>query len=95
MLMAAVDGIQNKIHPGPSLDRDPYTPEQLSTSFQPVPASLSISLTALEEDGEFLLRGDVFTPEFIQAWIAHKRIMDVDSLRRHPHPLEIAAYFEM
>lgn len=95
MLMAAVDGIQNKIHPGPSLDPDPYMPDQLSTSFQPVPASLSISLAALEEDGEFLLRGDVFTPEFIQAWIVHKRMMDVDALRRHPHPLEVAAYFEM
>ncbi len=95
MLMAAVDGIQNKIHPGPALDPDPYTSEELSTSFQPAPASLSAALSALEDDGEFLLRGDVFTPEFLQAWITHKRMFDVDALRRHPHPLEIAAYFEM
>lgn len=95
LLMAAIDGIQNKIHPGPSLDPDPYASEELSTSFQPAPASLSAALSALEEDGEFLLRGDVFTPEFLQAWIAHKRMFDVDALRRHPHPLEIAAYFEM
>ena len=95
LLMAAIDGIQNKIHPGPSLDPDPYTSEELSTSFQPAPASLSAALTALEEDGEFLLRGDVFTPEILQAWIAHKRLVDVDALRRHPHPLEISAYFEM
>lgn len=95
MLMAAVDGIQNKTHPGPSLDPDPYTSEELSTSFQPVPASLADALVALEEDGEFLLRGDVFTPEFLQKWIAHKRLFEVDTLRRQPHPLEVAAYFEM
>ncbi len=95
MLMAAVDGIQNKIQPGPALDPDPYASAELSTSFQPAPASLSVALSALEEDGEFLLRGDVFAPEFLQAWIAHKRMADVDALRRHPHPLEVAAYFEM
>lgn len=95
LLMAAVDGIQNKTHPGPSLDPDPYSSEQLATSFQPTPASLSESLNALEEDGEFLLRGDVFTPEFLQSWIEHKRLFDVDVLRRQPHPSEIEAYFDM
>lgn len=95
MLMAAVDGIQNKTHPGPALDPDPYTSEEQTTSFQSVPANLADALMALEEDGEFLLRGDVFTPDFLQTWIEHKRMFEVDAMRRQPHPMEMAAYFEM
>ncbi|MCC6508610.1 MAG: hypothetical protein IT423_05860, partial [Pirellulaceae bacterium] len=95
LLMAAIDGVQNKIQPGPALDPDPYTAgDELPTSYQRVPASLSSALTRLEEDGEFLLRGDVFTAEFLQSWIDHKRQVDIEALRKHPHPHEVAAYFD-
>ncbi len=61
LLMAAIDGIQNKIHPGAALDPNPYGPtDDSSTTYSRVPASLEASLTALESDGEFLLRGTFF-----------------------------------
>lgn len=95
ILMAAVDGVQNKLHPGPALDPDPYSREQLSTSYARVPASFEAALQALDEDGEFLLRGDVFLPEVLQSWILHKRMVDIQALRTQPHPHEIVAYYDV
>lgn len=95
LLMAAVDGIQNKIHPGPALEPDPYhVGGDPSTSYAHVPSSFEESLHALEEDGEFLLRGDVLTPEVLQSWIEHKRMVDIQALRHQPHPHEVAAYYD-
>ncbi len=95
LLMAAIDGIQNKIHPGAALDPNPYGPtDDSSTTYSRVPASLEASLTALESDGEFLLRGDVFSADMLESWIAHKRSKDVQSLREQPHPHEIRAYYD-
>ncbi len=100
MLMAAVDGIQNKVDPGAALDPDPYAPvsgyasESLSTSYPPCPGNLDSALEALSQDGEFLLRGDVFTPELLESWIRHKRMVDLEALRSDPHPRELQAYYD-
>ena len=73
MLMAGLDGIQNRIEPPTPVDRDLYDlpPEELAKVPQ-VPGSLNEALAALEADHEFLLKGDVFTPDVIDTWIAYK-----------------------
>ena len=95
LLMAAIDGIQNKISPGEPIDRDIYdlTPEQVE-GIPTTPASLSEALDALESDHEFLLRGDVFTDDVIRTWIQTKRENEVDALRIRPHPYEFCMYFD-
>ena len=95
MLMAGIDGIVNKIDPGDPLDVDLYalTPEQ-AAKVEQVPGSLSEVLDALETDNEFLLRGDVFTEEFIGGWLDYKRTREVDELRLRPHPYEFLMYYD-
>lgn len=96
VLMAAIDGIQNRIDPGPPLDKDIYdlTPEELS-EYPKVPESLDEALQALRDDNEFLLRGDVFTEDVIDTWIWFKESQEVNQLRQRPHPWEFAMYFDM
>ncbi len=96
MLMAGLDGITNKIHPGEPLDKDIYdlSPEELA-DVPSTPASLSDALDALEADHEFLLRGDVFTEDVIDTWISYKRENEVDALRLRPHPYEFALYYDV
>lgn len=95
MLMAAVDGIQNKIHPGEPLDKNIYDlpPEELA-KVPKTPGSLDEALNALEADHEYLLRGDVFTEDVIQTWINYKRTAEVDAVRLRPHPYEFCLYFD-
>jgi glutamine synthetase len=94
--MAAIDGIQNKLSPGPALDKDIYDlpPEEL-VDVPKTPGSLSEALAALERDHEFLLRGDVFTEDVIKTWIDYKRKNDVDALRLRPHPYEFCLYYDI
>jgi glutamine synthetase len=96
MLMAGLDGIQNKIDPGQPLDKDIYdlSPEQLK-DVPSLPGSLDESLSALEADHSFLLKGDVFTPQLIDRWISYKREKEITPLRMRPHPLEFAMYFDI
>ncbi|MDX1962336.1 MAG: type I glutamate--ammonia ligase [Pirellulales bacterium] len=96
ILMAAIDGIQNKLHPGEPLDKDIYDlpPEELSNVAK-TPASLAESLAALEDDHEFLLRGDVFTPDVIKTWIRYKREREVEAIRIRPHPFEFCLYYDI
>jgi glutamine synthetase len=96
ILMAALDGIQNKIDPGEPLDKDIYdlTPEEL-TNVPTTPGSLEEALTALRQDHEFLLRGDVFTPDVIDTWIWYKTENEVDALRLRPHPHEFCMYYDI
>jgi glutamine synthetase len=96
MLMAALDGIQNKIRPGDPLDKDIYDlqPEELA-DVPSVPRSLEESLNALKADHEFLLRGDVFTSDVIDTWIWYKRTYEVEALRVRPHPYEFALYYDV
>ncbi|RMF58272.1 MAG: type I glutamate--ammonia ligase [Calditrichaeota bacterium] len=96
MLMAGLDGIQNKIHPGEPMDKDLYdlSPEELA-EIPTTPASLSEALDALEKDHEFLLKGDVFTEDVIDTWISYKRKNEVDAVRLRPHPYEFALYYDI
>ena len=96
MLMAAIDGIQNRIDPGPPLDKDMYdlVPEELARYPQP-PVSLEASLEALREDHQFLLRGDVFNEDVIDTWIWYKTEHEVGALRQRPHPYEFAMYYDI
>ena len=95
ILMAAIDGIQNKIHPGEPLDRDIYDlpPEELA-NVPKAPGSLEEALAALERDHEFLLRGDVFTDDVIATWIRYKREKEISPMRLRPHPYEFCLYYD-
>ncbi len=96
MLLAGLDGIQNRIDPGEPLDKDIYdmSPEQLA-NVRELPATLDRALEALEADHEFLLKGDVFTTRVIERWIEYKREKEVDAVRLRPTPLEFAMYFDV
>ena len=95
ILMAGLDGIRNKIDPGDPLDKDIYdlSAEELS-AWDTVPGSLSEALDALEEDHDFLLKGDVFTQDVIDTWISYKRENEVDPVRLRPHPYEFFLYYD-
>jgi len=96
MLMAGLDGIQNKILPPDPIDKDLYDlPPEERTEVQLLPGSLAEVLDALEADHEFLLKGDVFTKDVIEMWIGYKREHEVDALRLRPHPHEFALYFDI
>jgi glutamine synthetase len=96
LLMAALDGIENRIDPGQPLDRDIYSmsPEELA-KVPSTPGSLEASLKALEKDHEFLLKGDVFTEDVIETWIEYKTLNEVDAIRMRPHPQEFKLYFDI
>lgn len=96
MLMAMIDGIQNKIHPGQPLDKDIYDlpPEELK-DIPKTPGSLEEALAALRNDHEFLLRGDVFTPDVIDTWIWYKTENEVNALKLRPHPYEFCLYADI
>jgi glutamine synthetase len=93
MLMAGLDGIENRIDPGEPLDKDIYslTPEELH-DVPSVCASLEESLDALKKDHAFLLKGDVFTDDMIETWIDYKTEREVNEMRLRPHPFEFALY---
>jgi glutamine synthetase len=96
MMMAGLDGIQNKIEPGAPLDKDIYalSPEELRSVPQ-MPGSLEEALTTLERDHEFLLRGDVFTKDAIHEWLAFKRERELNPIRMRPAPYEFYLYFDI
>src|ERR1700741_225644 len=94
LLMAGLDGVINKIEPGEPLDKNIYElpPEELK-KVPNVPGSLGEALDHLEKDHEFLLKGDVFTTDFLDMWISHKR-KEHDALRLRPHPYEFFLYYD-
>ena len=96
MLMAGLDGVQNKIDPGEPLDHDIYdlSPDELR-HVPALPSSLEGALDALEKDHEFLTRDDVFTEELIQSYIEYKRTAEVDAIRQRPHPYEFSLYYDI
>ena len=96
MLMAGLDGIQNKITPPGPLDKDLYDlPPEETAKIESTPGSLAEVLDELEQDHDFLLKGDVFTSDVIEEWIAYKRVNEVDAIRLRPHPWEFALYFDI
>ena len=96
LLMAGLDGVQNRIDPGEPLDKDIYdlSPEELK-DVPNLPGSLDEALIALENDHEFLLKGDVFSTEMIERWISYKREKEIQPLRLRPHPLEFSMYYDV
>jgi glutamine synthetase len=94
ILLAGLDGIMQGMDPGEPVDVDIYElPPELQARIRTVPGSLDAALRALEEDHEFLLRGDVFTEDFLQTWIEYKRFREVDPVRLRPHPYEFYLYY--
>ena len=96
MLMAGLDGIENKIDPGDPLDKDIYglSPEELK-DVPKMPGSLDEALECLQRDHRFLLKGDVFTEDLIQTWMEYKMQREVNAVRLRPHPMEFALYFDV
>ncbi len=96
MLMAGLDGIENKIDPGQPLDKDIYDlgPEELK-QVPSMPGSLEQALDALEADHQFLLKGDVFTEDLLTTYIDYKRSKEVDAMRLRPHPYEFSLYYDI
>jgi glutamine synthetase len=95
LMMAALDGIKNKIDPGEPLDRDIYemTPEDMK-GIPSTPGSLEEALDILEADHAFLLEGGVFTEDLVQTWIEYKRENEIDPIRLRPHPHEFSLYYD-
>ena len=96
MLMAVIDGIQNKIDPGDPLDKDIYNlpPEELA-EIPSAPGSLDEAMEALKDDQEFLLRGDVFTQDAIDMWIEYKTENEINDVKLRPHPHEFYLYYDI
>ncbi len=96
ILLAGLDGIQNKIDPGQAVDKNIYELEgNEKAKIKTVPGSLEEALEALEKDHEFLLKGDVFTRDVIETWLAYKREVEIDAVRLRPHPHEFYLYFDI
>jgi glutamine synthetase len=95
MLMAGLDGIENRIDPGEPLDKNIYDlPAEELTKIAKTPGSLNDALTALEGDHEFLLKGNVFDEDIIQTWIDYKRERELSAMAQRPHPYEFYLYFD-
>jgi glutamine synthetase len=95
MMMAGLDGIQNKIDPGEPMDKNLYDLDPIELSSIPqMPASLNEAIDALEKDHEFLLKGDVFTEDVISSWIEWKREEEITAVNSRPHPHEFFLYFD-
>ena len=96
MLMAGLDGIENKIDPGEPMDKDIYAMgrEELA-NIPTLPGSLDEALDALDADHDFMLKGDVFTQDLIDTWIEYKRENETDQLRLRPHPYELYMYYDV
>jgi glutamine synthetase len=96
MLMAVIDGIQNKIDPGDPLDKDIYNlpPEELA-EIPSAPGSLEEAIEALKADQEFLLKGDVFTQDAIDMWIEYKTENEINDVKLRPHPHEFYLYYDI
>ncbi|HYG97900.1 MAG TPA: type I glutamate--ammonia ligase [Terriglobales bacterium] len=96
LMMAGLDGIENKIDPGQPLDKDIYDlgPEELA-NVPSMPGSLEDALDALEADHQFLLKGDVFTEELLNTYIDYKRKKEVTEVKLRPHPYEFALYYDI
>ena len=96
ILLAGLDGIENKIDPGPPLDKNTYdlSPEE-QASLKTVPDSLEKAIEALERDHDFLTRDGVFTSDVIDVWTEYKREAEIDPVRLRPHPWEFYLYFDV
>ncbi len=96
MLMAGLDGIENKIDPGEPMDKDLYDLEPREAAAIPtMPGSLDEAINNLERDHQFLLKGGVFSEDLVETWISYKRSREIDPLRLRPHPFEFYMYYDV
>jgi glutamine synthetase len=96
MLMAGLDGIQQRLNPGEPIDKNLYDLSREERKNIPAtPGSLEEALQALQADYEFLLKGDVFTNDVIATYVAYKQDREVDELRLRPHPYEFVLYYDV
>jgi len=96
MLMAGLDGIENRIDPGQPIDKNLYDlPPAAAKNVKSTPGSLQQALDALEADHAFLLHGDVFTKDVIKTWLGYKREKEVDAIALRPHPCEFHLYYDI
>lgn len=96
MLMAGLDGIENKINPGEPAEKDLYDLEPSEMAkIRTMPGSLDEALNNLEKDYQFLLKGGVFTEDVIEAFISYKRTKEVDPMRLRPVPYEYFLYYDI
>jgi glutamine synthetase len=96
MLMAGLDGIENKIDPGHPMDKDLYDLEpHEAAKVKKMPGSLDESLRNLEKDHDFLLKGNVFTQDVLETWWTYKREKEIDAIRLRPHPYEFFLYYDV
>ncbi|MEM1212281.1 MAG: type I glutamate--ammonia ligase [Planctomycetota bacterium] len=95
ILMAALDGIQRKLDPGDPIDQDVSSlPQEQLDTIGTFPLGLHDALNRLEADHDFLLKGNVFTPDVVQGWIRYKRETEIRPLDERPHPYEFCMYFD-
>src|SRR5690606_7675065 len=95
LLMAGIDGIQNKIHPGEPATKDLYDlPEEEEKLIPTVASSLEEAIAALEADNDFLTAGGVFSKDFIEAYIGLLK-NDIQRINMTPHPVEFALYYSV
>jgi len=96
LMLAGLDGVQNKIEPAAPIDKDIYElpPDEMAEIDQ-VPTSLGAVLDALEADHEFLTAGNVFTPDLIETWIDYKRTNEIAPVQLRPHPHEFELYYDI
>ena len=96
MLMAGLDGIENKINPGEPAEKDLYDLEaKEAAKIRTMPGSLDEALNHLEKNHQFLLKGGVFSEDLIESWIGYKRSKEVDTMRLRPHPYEFFLYYDV
>ncbi|WP_028660978.1 type I glutamate--ammonia ligase [Nocardioides insulae] len=96
LMLAGLDGIQNKTEPPAPIDKDIYElpPDEMAEIAQ-VPTSLDQVLNALEDDHDFLTVGDVFTPDLIDTWVSYKREHEIAPVQQRPHPHEFELYYDI
>ena len=95
MMLAGLDGIQNKIHPGDALDKDLYDlPAEEAANIPTVCHSLDMALDALDQDRGFLTASGVFSDDLIDGYIALK-MEEVTTMRMTTHPVEFDMYYSL
>jgi len=95
MILAGLDGIQNKIDPGAPADFNLYeATEEQKKKIRSVPANLTKVLDALEQDNSWLKVGGVFDDDFIENYISYKRAEVENIVNMRPHPYEFVLYYD-
>jgi glutamine synthetase len=96
MLLAGLDGVRNKIEPALPIDKDLYElPPDEHSDVPTVPSTLNEVIDSLESDHDFLLEGDVFTPDLIETWVDLKRRTEIEPIALRPHPHEFELYYDI